>query len=209
MRELNLDSGQPLALSVDNTGARNLAYNPEHHQRTKHIDRRHFFIREMVEEGRIVVPFVKSADNLADFFTKPLAASVFFPMRDKIMGVDGPLSGDGAVKTARRVCFDRSCAGPARVTRPRSKPQRRPRLRLGLDEYPRLVRLGITSLGRQLRPVSAVELEACIVGIQNGSPLDDFEVPLSHVMSRGLANDVNVELFSRLCDLRLGSCRTH
>ena len=30
-------------LHVDNQAARDLAYNPEHHKRTKHIDRRHFF----------------------------------------------------------------------------------------------------------------------------------------------------------------------
>eukprot|EP00965_Chrysotila_dentata_P080761 2664739-Pleurochrysis_carterae.AAC.1 len=49
-----------------------LAYNPEHHARTKNIDRRHFFVRERVESLEITVPFVNSADNMADFFTKPL-----------------------------------------------------------------------------------------------------------------------------------------
>ena len=29
------------------------------------------------------------AHNLADFFTKPLRASVFFPMRDRILNVSG------------------------------------------------------------------------------------------------------------------------
>ena len=42
------------------------------HQRTKHIERRHFFVREVVENEKIRVPFVKTVDNLADFFTKPL-----------------------------------------------------------------------------------------------------------------------------------------
>ena len=51
------------------------------------IARRHFFIREKVEDGDIVVPFVKSAENLADFFTKPLPPKVFFAMRDAIMNV--------------------------------------------------------------------------------------------------------------------------
>ena len=33
-----------LSLGLDNTAARNLSYNPEHHARTKHIARpRHFF----------------------------------------------------------------------------------------------------------------------------------------------------------------------
>ena len=72
---------------MDNRSAIDLSYNPEHHARTKHIDRKHYYIRECVEEGRIRVPFVASADNMADFFTKPLASKVFFRMRDIIMNV--------------------------------------------------------------------------------------------------------------------------
>ena len=41
----------------------------------------------MVEQGEIVVPYVNSDDNLADFFTKPLQAKKFFGLRDKIMNV--------------------------------------------------------------------------------------------------------------------------
>ena len=86
-----LDEGTPsaLSLSVDNKAAIDLAYNPEHHQKTKHIERRHFFVREAVESGRLVVPFVASADNLADFFTKALDGPQFFAMRDRIMNVLG------------------------------------------------------------------------------------------------------------------------
>eukprot|EP00965_Chrysotila_dentata_P104779 3461011-Pleurochrysis_carterae.AAC.2 len=46
-----------------------------------------FFVRERVESLDITVPFVKSADNLANFFTKPLPPRVFFAMRDTIMNV--------------------------------------------------------------------------------------------------------------------------
>ena len=87
LTDLGLADDAALALSVDNTAARNLAYNPEHHERTKHVDRRHFYLRELVEAGRIVVPFVKSADNIADFFTKPLAPAQFVAMRNRIMGI--------------------------------------------------------------------------------------------------------------------------
>ena len=55
------------------------------------------FVRELVEAKRINVPFVNSVDNLADFFTKPLDARVFYPMRDRIMNVKHPSDGDGAV----------------------------------------------------------------------------------------------------------------
>eukprot|EP00965_Chrysotila_dentata_P113322 3744808-Pleurochrysis_carterae.AAC.1 len=56
--ELNVPSEQPTALYMDNTLAIDLAYNPEHHSRTRHIDRRHFFVRERVESMEITVPFV-------------------------------------------------------------------------------------------------------------------------------------------------------
>eukprot|EP00965_Chrysotila_dentata_P050539 1674824-Pleurochrysis_carterae.AAC.1 len=65
-----------------------LAYNPEHHARTKHIDRRHFFVRERVESLEITVLFINSADNMADFFTKPLPPITFFPLRDHLMNID-------------------------------------------------------------------------------------------------------------------------
>eukprot|EP00965_Chrysotila_dentata_P157812 5213379-Pleurochrysis_carterae.AAC.1 len=72
---------------MDNKSAIDLAYNPEHHQRSKDIDRRHFFVRERVEAHDITIPFVCSTTNMADFFTKPLTPKAFFPMRDIIMNV--------------------------------------------------------------------------------------------------------------------------
>ena len=83
--EFGLKGPDPVNLRSDNKGAIDLAYNPEHHQRTKHIERRHFFIREAVERMEIRVPYVATCDNLADFFTKPLASKQFFAMRNTIM----------------------------------------------------------------------------------------------------------------------------
>ena len=77
----------PIQLSLDNKAAIDSSYNPENHARTKHIDRRHYFVRELVEEGRLVVPFVSTNDNLADFFTKPLKPARFFHLRNIIMNV--------------------------------------------------------------------------------------------------------------------------
>ena len=77
----------PVSLSVDNQGARDLAYNPEHHPKTKHIDRKHFYIRELVEMGRISVPFVPTEDNVADFFTKPLVGKRFDRLRSVLMNI--------------------------------------------------------------------------------------------------------------------------
>lgn len=87
LRELGFDMSEPPPLRMDNKSAIDLAYNPEHHARTKHIDRRHYFIRECVEQGRLRVPFVPTAENVADFFTKPLMGKDFFRMRDRVMNV--------------------------------------------------------------------------------------------------------------------------
>jgi hypothetical protein len=41
--------------------------------RTKHIDIRYHYARERMRSGDICVSWIPSADNTADFFTKPLA----------------------------------------------------------------------------------------------------------------------------------------
>ena len=46
----------------------------------KHVERRHFYLRELVEDHVIRVPFVATVDNIADFFTKPLKSKDFFRM---------------------------------------------------------------------------------------------------------------------------------
>ena len=89
--ELGIGDTAPTDLYMDNREAIDVAYNPEHHERTKHIARRHFYIRECVENHRLRVPFVNSHDNLADFFTKPLNAKNFFRLRDIIMNVQHDL----------------------------------------------------------------------------------------------------------------------
>ena len=75
----------PTELKTDSQSARDVSYNPEHHDRMKHVQRRHFFVRDMVESLELEVPFVRTADNIADFFTKPLQAKQFHAMRRVIM----------------------------------------------------------------------------------------------------------------------------
>ena len=46
----------------------------------KHVERRHFYVRELVEDGLLTVPYVSTTSNMADFFTKPLAAAQFYSL---------------------------------------------------------------------------------------------------------------------------------
>jgi hypothetical protein len=43
------------------------------HSRTKHIDLRYHYIREMLERGQLQLKHVASENNLADIFTKSLS----------------------------------------------------------------------------------------------------------------------------------------
>ena len=58
----------PTELSSDRQSARDSSYNPENHGRLKHVARRHFYVRELVEEHVLRCPFVSTHENLADFF---------------------------------------------------------------------------------------------------------------------------------------------
>ena len=82
----------PSELNTDNMGARDTAYNPTSHQRMKHVARRHYFVRDMVEQFEVKVPFVRTCDNWADFFTKPMTKETnkFFAMRAIIMNEPKP-----------------------------------------------------------------------------------------------------------------------
>lgn len=59
-------------LQVDNQAAIKLTQNPELHRRTKHIQRKHFFVREKVGEGLLDVQYVSTKKQLADLMTKAL-----------------------------------------------------------------------------------------------------------------------------------------
>ena len=61
-----------------------LVRNPEFHHRTKHIDVKYHFIRDQQANGKIDVRYVATQEQLADMFTKPLAALRFKELKEKI-----------------------------------------------------------------------------------------------------------------------------
>lgn len=68
---------RPGIIHEDNTGAMFLVKNRQISARTKHIDVRHHFIRDLWENGDIGVEFVRSENNPADLLTKNLAEKEF------------------------------------------------------------------------------------------------------------------------------------
>ncbi|GJY65138.1 hypothetical protein Tco_0466598 [Tanacetum coccineum] len=70
-------SVQKIPLSVDNKSAIALSCNNVQLSRFKHIDIRHHFIREQVENGVVELYFVKTNYQLADILTKALPRERF------------------------------------------------------------------------------------------------------------------------------------
>ena len=66
-----------LTIYCDNTSAINISKSPVQHSRTKHIEIRHHFIRELVEDGTRTLEFIYTDDQKADLFTKPLDSKRF------------------------------------------------------------------------------------------------------------------------------------
>lgn len=66
-----------MKLSCDSQSAIHLAKNQVHHARTKHIDVRYHFIRDVVEEGHIFLTKVHTDDNSTDILTKVVSGNKF------------------------------------------------------------------------------------------------------------------------------------
>ena len=67
----------PMRLYVDNVSAIDLAKNYSTSGRTKHIDVRFHYIREMIEQGMLEIIFVPTYSNIADIFTKNVSLEKF------------------------------------------------------------------------------------------------------------------------------------
>ena len=72
----------PTQICVDNKSAIALAKNPVFHDRSKHIDIRYHYIRECITRKDVQVEYVKSQDQIADIFTKPLKFEDFVRLRN-------------------------------------------------------------------------------------------------------------------------------
>jgi hypothetical protein len=87
----------PTVVFCDNQGAIQLTQNPVSHSRTKHIDVRAHFVRLMCESKIVKFNYVPTEHNVADMFTKPLAATKFALHRNQIMISKTHTHDDGSI----------------------------------------------------------------------------------------------------------------
>lgn len=73
-----------MTLFCDNFSAINISKNPIQYSRTKHIDIKHHFIIELVEDKVVTLEHVSTKNQLADIFTKALDVVQFEKLRGKL-----------------------------------------------------------------------------------------------------------------------------
>ena len=84
LRSMGVKVRRPCVVYEDNTAAQKIANNVTAIKRTKHIDVRHHFLREHVEQGTIKLVHVATKDQLADVMTKVLGKVTFLRFREYV-----------------------------------------------------------------------------------------------------------------------------
>ena len=84
LAELKGKESSAISLKIDNQSAFQLSKNPVFHDRSKHIDVRYHYIRECIEEDRVKVESIGTAEQLADILTKALGQDRFCELRSRI-----------------------------------------------------------------------------------------------------------------------------
>ncbi|KXJ70289.1 hypothetical protein RP20_CCG024175 [Aedes albopictus] len=84
MRDFGEDVKQPVKINEDNQSCIKLLKQDGGTKRSKHVDTRYHFVRDMAEQKRINVVYCPSSDMLADALTKPLARIKLEELREKI-----------------------------------------------------------------------------------------------------------------------------
>jgi hypothetical protein len=82
-KELGIDL-QPIPLCGDNQGAIFIASNPVQERRSKHIDIRFHYIRQVLANKEVVLFYIEGNNNPADMLTKNLGHIKFLEYRGKL-----------------------------------------------------------------------------------------------------------------------------
>jgi hypothetical protein len=77
LESIGLKVQKPMILQIDNKGAVDLANNWSIGGRTRHIEVRQYFLRDLKMEGTILTKWLSGSEMSSDLFTKNLARPLF------------------------------------------------------------------------------------------------------------------------------------
>ncbi|KAD2805945.1 hypothetical protein E3N88_39322 [Mikania micrantha] len=84
LEEISEESVGTVEIQCDNSSTIKLSKNPVMHRRTKHIEVRFHYLRDLVNDEKIQLMFCSTKDQVADVLTKPVKLEVFEKMRDML-----------------------------------------------------------------------------------------------------------------------------
>jgi hypothetical protein len=86
LESVGLKVQTPMLLEIDNKGAVNLINSFSVGGRTRHIDVKQCFLRELKESKQLIVKWIPGTENEADMFTKNLDGPVFKQYAEMFLG---------------------------------------------------------------------------------------------------------------------------
>ena len=85
LKELNIKRSGPMKVYIDNQAAKKVAENAVNHERSKHIDIRYRFLRQVVASGQVQLYYVDTKENVSDLLTKATSRKVFSTLVDRLV----------------------------------------------------------------------------------------------------------------------------
>jgi hypothetical protein len=75
---------EPTVIHCDNQSCIKLTKNPVFHDRSKHIEMRYHYVRDMVQKNVLSIQYVSTTEQTTNILTKPLSLAKFVYFRDKL-----------------------------------------------------------------------------------------------------------------------------
>jgi hypothetical protein len=75
---------EPTFIHCDNQSCIKLTENPVFHDRSKHIEMRYHYVRDMAQKNVLSIQYVLTAEQTTYIFTKPLSLTKFVYFCDKL-----------------------------------------------------------------------------------------------------------------------------
>ena len=88
LASMGLEHVAPVTIYEDNQSAQKIAENPIQHDRTKHIDIRYHFVRDLVADLKIDIVYIETKKMVADLLTKAVPLVVHSALVSKLFGHD-------------------------------------------------------------------------------------------------------------------------
>jgi hypothetical protein len=86
--ELGFEDARPVNINEDNTSVIHMVHGRGSFHKSKHINIKYHYTKQLIKDGIIEVKYCPTLDNLADIFTKPLDHCKTQDLASRVLGSD-------------------------------------------------------------------------------------------------------------------------